>query len=778
MPALSFTFDPSIIPPPPSNLDIALHWARLGIPVFPCREDGPDQKRPYGLPWRLQSTTDEQRIRQWWLRWPGALPGIDLAKTGLIVIDLDGAGGALDWREISDGQAPGPPAADTPNGGRHVYYQRPSDSYGNGRGDLPPKRSHEGIDVRGHGGYVIAPGAQLPDGRTYELDGDLLAAPPLPDWLKTILKPDRPVRLNGQASDGQASHGQAILSVPDDRLDDRKRLYGQAALDREAERVRDASHGGRNETLNKAAFACGQLVAGGCLTEGEVRSRLVLASEACGLIQSDGIRSVKATIESGLKSGAQEPRWPPESQVDERGRLGAESVRSLIRTKDGTFADSVTGEIVEAPALETERDYPEEALKVDGLVGEIADWIMDTSLFPCRLFATAAALAIVGTAVARQVYTGIPRTGTALYWLIIAPTAGGKERPQEAIRQVLGAANIGHMAKPSCASSAKLGMSLNETPAQIQVIDEVGKVLRRFVARHSSSQEIGLLDDYCTVWGKNTGSFSPEGVTVRSDVLIQRPSLSFFGATTPTAFYEQLRAKQIAGGFLNRFIVLRRFVRVGVNPNVRPEDDVPASIVGAVKALHAFQDGPLQTARDPAVKEPDRPPGLFIVPASHEGAVALEAYQAKAWAMILKADEDPVFEIYARAAEMVKRMSLILACGRHWDDMSTCEIQAEDVRFAAGLVDWALASFTNGLRHNMAETDHQANMKEVTRMIRKAGKMRRTELIRKLDGKLDARSLDSVIKMAIEGGTIEEWKEATGEKGRPATWYLVRDSSA
>jgi hypothetical protein len=767
MPALSFVFDPSTIPPPPSNLEVALHWGRLGFPVFPCREDGPDQKRPYGIPWRLQSTTNEQRIRQWWLTFPGALPGIDLAKTRLMAVDLDGAGGALDWREISDGQDPGPPASDTPNGGRHVFYQRPDDSFGNGRGDLPPKRGHEGIDVRGHGGYVIAPGARLPDGRTYELDGDLLAAPPLPDWLKRILKPNRPPQVNGH---DLGAHHVAIS-------DDRSRLYGQAALDRETERVRMAPHGGRNEALNKAAFACGQLIAGGCLTVGEVGSRLVSASEACGLVQNDGIRSVQATILSGLKSGAREPRRPPEDQVDDftRTERGAESARSLIRTKDGTLADLATGEIVEAPALETERDYPDEALKVDGLVGDIADWIMETSLFPCRLFATAAALAIVGTAVARQVYTGIPRTGTALYWLIIAPTAGGKERPQEAIRQILGAAEIGDMAKPSCASSAKLGLSLHENPAQIQVIDEVGKVLRRFVARNSSSQEIGLLDDYCTVWGKNTGSFSPEGVTVRKDVMIQRPSLSFFGATTPTAFYEQLRAKQIAGGFLNRFIVLRRFVRVEVNPNVRPDDDVPDHIVNALRSLHRFQDQALQTSRDAAKKHHDKPPEFFIVPASHGGAKALEAYQARAWGMILKADEDPIFEIYARAAEMVKRMSLILACGRHWNDMNACEIQAGDVRFAAGLVDWALASFTDGLRHNMAETDHQANMKEVIRMIRKAGKMRRTELIRKLDGKLDARSLDSVIKMAIEGGMIEEWKETPGEKlGRPATWYLIR----
>lgn len=460
-------------------------------------------------------------------------------------------------------------------------------------------------------------------------------------------------------------------------------------------------------------------------------------------------------------------------QGSRNGAISAANLRRVVRLENGSLKDAETGSVIEAPQVPSGEDYPEEKLRVGGLVGDIADWIMSTSMFPCRLFATAAALSIIGVAVARQVYTGVPRTGTSLYWLTIAPTAGGKERPQEAIRQILNAAGIARLAKPSYASAAKLGMSLNESPAQIQIIDEVGKVLRRFVSRHASSQELALLDDYCTIWGKNTGAWSPEGVTVRSDVMIQRPSLSFFGATTPTAFYEQLRAKQVAGGFLNRFLVMQRFTRVEANEGIVPDDEVPQHIVDAVRALNTFQDGssfPMPSVS--AADMYDMPPPLFVVPASPDGQAALDEYRAKAWQMILRADDDPILEIYARSAEMVKRMALILACGRHWQDMRRCEIRPEDVSFAAGLVDWSMATFVDGLRANMAENDHQANMKEVVSIIRRAGQVKRMHLIKRLDGKMDARTLDSVIKLAIESGDVEEAVEETAKKGRPARIYI------
>lgn len=448
--------------------------------------------------------------------------------------------------------------------------------------------------------------------------------------------------------------------------------------------------------------------------------------------------------------------------------------RQVVEAEDGILIDQETGECIHVARATPSEDYPEEALHIGGLVGEITEWIMRTSMYPCRLFAVSAALAAIGTTISRQVYTGVPRSSSALYWLTIAPTAGGKDRPQEAIKQMLDAANLSHLVKTSVSSSAKLGLSLLERPAQIQVIDEVAKVLRKFVSRNASSQELSLLDDYCTVWGKNLGSFTPEGVTTRSDATIRQPTLTIFGATTPVAFYAQLRSAQVSGGFLNRFLVMQRHERVLENPNIQPEDEVPAGIIEGLSKLRVWQDSGL-SAPSTRADDPLNPPKPYVVPESPDATAMLTEARVKARAMIIASDEDAILDVYARSAEMVKRMALILACGRHWKDMSRCRIEACDVAFASGLVDWSMASFVEGLRQHMAENENQANAKMVVGLIRKAGTMTRTNLIKTLDGRLDARTLDNVIKLICEGGSVEEVRETSGPKGgRPKTIYLYR----
>jgi putative DNA primase/helicase len=70
-----------------------------------------------------------------------------------------------------------------------------------------------------------------------------------------------------------------------------------------------ADPGARNDALNRGAFALGQLVAGGELNRAEVVSALTRAGLAVGLDPKE----VAATIQSGLKAGAKEPRTAPDS---------------------------------------------------------------------------------------------------------------------------------------------------------------------------------------------------------------------------------------------------------------------------------------------------------------------------------------------------------------------------------------------------------------------------------------------------------------------------------
>lgn len=172
----------------PANLAVALRFAAMGVPVFPCHSEGKKAKAPRLKGWQDAASTDEAAVRAWWLAWPDSLVGLHLAAAGLMAIDADrhgGPDGVAAWDALAAANGIDPaafPAVETPGRGRHVYMRRPAGvEPSNGRGELPA-----GIDVRG-AGYTIAAGCVLPDGRRYDpapgtppLTLDIPEAPP---WL-------------------------------------------------------------------------------------------------------------------------------------------------------------------------------------------------------------------------------------------------------------------------------------------------------------------------------------------------------------------------------------------------------------------------------------------------------------------------------------------------------------------------------------------------------------------------------------------------------------------
>ncbi len=93
---------------------------------------------------------------------------------------------------------------------------------------------------------------------------------------------------------------------------DNARKYAQKALESEYDLVVSACEGSRNHTLNKAAYSLGQLVASGLLELMEVENALLNAGLTCGLPQGE----IQTTLNSGLKAGALNPRYPKPLEDD------------------------------------------------------------------------------------------------------------------------------------------------------------------------------------------------------------------------------------------------------------------------------------------------------------------------------------------------------------------------------------------------------------------------------------------------------------------------------
>jgi Bifunctional DNA primase/polymerase, N-terminal len=245
-----------------------------------CDSPGKHPRIAHGL---TDATTDPATVSTWWARWPHA--GIGVRCDHLLVVDIDNPGGWDNWLEIAEPhgwQVDDTLVCVTRGNGVHVYYWLPDGILdGSGAsGGIATK-----VDSRYHNNYVIAPPTP-----GYDVIND--AEPALaPAWLTghiaEVKKPQAP--------------------APDTRMSGAAGTrYGLQALESELGRLVLAPEGTRNDSLNRAALRCGQLVAGGQLDPVHAAQQLHAVAVRIGL----GDKETAATIRSGMTAGARQPRSP------------------------------------------------------------------------------------------------------------------------------------------------------------------------------------------------------------------------------------------------------------------------------------------------------------------------------------------------------------------------------------------------------------------------------------------------------------------------------------
>ncbi len=290
--------------PPTDQPTAALAYARRAWAVLPCHHPTSGgcscagsgctspAKHPRTRRGLHDATTELGAVRRWWRRWPEANVGLRTgAVSGLVVLDVDpDHGGEASLGELVDAYEALPATLEvcTGGGGRHLYFTHPGGRVANSAGGLGP-----GLDVRGDGGYILAPPSRHVTGGTYRrLTHTAPAA--MPGWLWALVTRRRLQRAT------------TATVAPADLDRSRCSAWAGAALAEEATRVRQAAVGTRNHTLNRAAFALGQIIAGGHLDADEVAGLLYDAALAAGL----GEAETRSTIDSGLSAGAACPRHP------------------------------------------------------------------------------------------------------------------------------------------------------------------------------------------------------------------------------------------------------------------------------------------------------------------------------------------------------------------------------------------------------------------------------------------------------------------------------------
>lgn len=176
-------------------LESALRCAERGWPVLPIvlpkssseeffRKTSADGKCPAIKNWQNDATTDPAQIRQWFAERPYNVAILTGARSGVWVLDVDGESGAESLRTLEAANTPLPRTLTAITArGEHRYFACPP----NTRIPCSASKIAKGLDVRGDGGFIIAPPSLHATGKRYQWLDETVPVADAPHWLLSLV---------------------------------------------------------------------------------------------------------------------------------------------------------------------------------------------------------------------------------------------------------------------------------------------------------------------------------------------------------------------------------------------------------------------------------------------------------------------------------------------------------------------------------------------------------------------------------------------------------------
>ncbi len=395
---------------------------------------------------------------------------------------------------------------------------------------------YDAIEILGDGQQIVCCGIHPDTGEAYEWVGGAPTYVPASD-LPLITEADARSILDkivvtlaerfGINVRTAAKGGRVAAATAEAKTTDTATAYGAAALRSACEMLVNAtSH--QDDTRNSECYGIGRLVGGGELPEAEALAELQEA--AAQMPDLDPARPwdrrlLAKRVADSFAQGKANPRAAAEGELleftfgDEAvtdGDAKPDETRHAFEAMSRVYVRARLANGGEHPkytekvAAELGPQYREAFLKidlfnlvdvlpgdeavsalggitvgrdadwtnVDGVLGEMRDWILATSPYPNRRMAVMAAFAALSGTTARHLYTPTG-LGLGLVMAMLARTTVGKDAPLSAVAKILYAAGLGHMSQPakSFTVSGFEQSLINSNGACVATGDEIGENL-------------------------------------------------------------------------------------------------------------------------------------------------------------------------------------------------------------------------------------------------------------------------------------------------------------
>ncbi len=497
---------------------------------------------------------------------------------------------------------------------------------------------------------------------------------------------------------------------------------------------------------------------------------LVMAARDCAQAEAtDWLRERLGLKDDGVVIALSCPEIPDNSDHDlpEPLRRKEAAISAPVVTMSQGYLAKPTTEAFTLPAGPADStaptsDLPDHLTRNPGLLGALTDWIADSARKPQRAGALLAALELVGTAAGRK-YAGPTLTGTHIYGLFLAPSGAAKDHPLKCIGRVLHACTMGaHYGPSGFMSMSALINRITRQPLTLTCIDEFGAFLGRINGRKASTHEKAITGVLRTAWGSSFDTMAPPEWAGRVGEPIHSPALSIYGVSTHEEFFQNLEGGDVFNGFLNRFLILSTHSRVIERDPAADKMVVPQSVVDGM--LDIYTSGNPLTRATSHASIADAP--MIVVPWADKFAHG--AYQALG-ERIERMEQDSVF--FTRTAEMAQRLAVIRAIGI---DPANPKVTLEDMDWGRDVAVWSAQRMIEESGEFMHENEHDQHMTTVRSIVRKAGEISRSDLVKRVHRQMDSRRLEGVIKMLIDGDMIHETRgpiPVSGGRGKTLYRY-------
>lgn len=379
-------------------------------------------------------------------------------------------------------------------------------------------------------------------------------------------------------------------------------------------------------------------------------------------------------------------------------------------------------------------------LKVHGLVGEIAEWITETAMYPQPILSLGAALTFIGLVKGRRI-CGRTDLRTNMLCMNLAPSGGGKNHPQHCINKLVKSCGLDRhmMGEPTSGTAMLTGLE-NKGLISLLMIDEIGRWLGNLSLKNVSGHQREILDNMVKLFSCANGTFYGRQYANEKEnpqKVLEQAHFCCLGSTVIEKFQQSVTSSEIIDGFLNRWLL---FYADSLPDEQSVKRSVPPqALVDRIMAYIDANPRPTDAYGNP------EPTEMSMTPEAMDLFMAFKQKSKE-----LKLDTPyPLNQLYARSAEHVEKVAMCLA-----DDLF---VGTNDINLAIQIVEQSnetIKHFANGI----ADNQHEADLNYVFDIIKRNPNISRNKLTQKTR-RIENRKRTDIINQLIEGDEIIATKQ-------------------